>query len=83
MAIQLELLQKRLAEKQISLELSPEALNFLAEVGYDPAYGARPLKRALKHYLETPLAYELMGNNINEGDLVRVEAGDEKLIFKT
>jgi ATP-dependent Clp protease ATP-binding subunit ClpB len=81
--IQLGRLEKRLAEKQIHLEMSPAALEFIAEVGYDPAYGARPLKRALKNHLETPLAYEIMAGRINEGDTVKVEVENSELVFRT
>ena len=81
--IQLGRLEKRLAEKQIRLEMSPAALEFIAEVGYDPAYGARPLKRALKNYLETPLAYEIMASNIKDGDTVKVEVENGELVFRT
>ena len=81
--IQLGRLEKRLAEKQIHLEMSPAALAFIAEVGYDPAYGARPLKRALKNHLETPLAYEIMAGRINEGDTVKVEVENSELVFRT
>ncbi len=81
--IQLARLEKRLAEKQITLEMSPEALEFIAEAGYDPAYGARPLKRALKNHLETPLAYAIMAGEVSEGDTVRVVVEDGKLKFIT
>ncbi len=75
--IQLAFLEKRLAEKEIKLELEPAAITFIADTGYDPAYGARPLKRALKNYLETPLAYEIMENKVKEGDVVKVGVGVE------
>ncbi|MCD6532846.1 MAG: ATP-dependent chaperone ClpB [Deltaproteobacteria bacterium] len=79
--IQLAFLEKRLAEKEIKLQLDPAAAAFIAAAGYDPAYGARPLKRALKNYLETPLAYEIMGDKIKEGDLVKVGVEGDKLRF--
>ncbi len=79
--IQLSLLEKRLAEKEIKLQLEPAAITFIAETGYDPAYGARPLKRALKNYLETQLAYEIMGDKIKEGDVVKVGVEGDKLVF--
>jgi len=81
--IQLKLLEKRLAEKQIHLELDAGARRFIAEVGYDPAFGARPLKRAMQNQLETPLAYQLMSGAIKEGDRVRVAAEGGNLIFAT
>ena len=80
--IQLTFLEKRLAEKEIKLQLDHAAITFIAETGYDPAYGARPLKRALKNYLETPLAYEIMAGKIKEGDIVKVELAVDKLGFK-
>ncbi len=80
--IQLMLLEKRLAEKEIKLQLEPAAITFIAAAGYDPAYGARPLKRALKNYLETPLAYEIMEDKIKEGDIVKVGVEGDKLGFK-
>ena len=79
--IQLAFMEKRLAEKEIKLELTPEARTFLAETGYDPAYGARPLKRALKNYLETPLAYEIMEDKIKDGDVVKVGVEKDQLKF--
>ncbi len=79
--IQLTLLEKRLAEKEIKLQLEPAAITFIAATGYDPAYGARPLKRALKNYLETPLAYEIMGDKIKEGDIVKVGVEGDNLVF--
>ncbi|MEA1921394.1 MAG: ATP-dependent chaperone ClpB [Pseudomonadota bacterium] len=79
--IQLSLLEKRLAEKEIKLQLEPAAISFIAAAGYDPAYGARPLKRALKNYLETPLAYEIMGDRIKDGDIVKVGVDGDKLRF--
>ncbi|MCD6292072.1 MAG: ATP-dependent chaperone ClpB [Deltaproteobacteria bacterium] len=79
--IQLTFLDKRLAEKEIKLQLEPAAISFIAAAGYDPTYGARPLKRALKNYLETPLAYELMEGKIKEGDVVKVGVAGDKLGF--
>ena len=79
--IQLAFLEKRLAEKELKLQLEPAAIAFIAETGYDPAYGARPLKRALKNHLETPLAYEIMENKIKEGDVIKVGVEGDKLVF--
>jgi len=79
--IQLGELAKRLAEKEIKLNLTPEAVAFIAESGYDPTYGARPLKRALKNLLETPLAYAIMAGEVNDGDTVNVKIEGDKLIF--
>jgi len=81
--IQLKRLLARLAEQEIVLDLTSEAENFLAETGYDPAYGARPLKRSIQRYLETPLAYELMKGNIKPGDHLLVKAEGDHLTFNT
>lgn len=79
--IQLKELGQRLAEREIKLDLSPEAIAFIAKTGYDPAYGARPLKRALKSLLETPLAYEIMAGKITDGNTVKVTVAEDKLVF--
>ncbi|MDD3731200.1 MAG: AAA family ATPase, partial [candidate division Zixibacteria bacterium] len=72
---------KQLAEKGISFNLTPEAKEFLVDKGYDPAYGARPLKRALQRYLEDPLAEEILrGQYAGDLDLV-IGATTEKLLF--
>jgi ATP-dependent Clp protease ATP-binding subunit ClpB len=68
--IQLERLKNRLAEKQIELELSENAKEFLANNGYDPIYGARPLKRAIQRYLENPLSMEILKGKITMGSTV-------------
>ena len=71
--IQLERLRARLAERHIRLELSREARRYLVEVGYDPHYGARPLKRALQKEVETPLARLILEGRVRDGHTVRVE----------
>ncbi len=81
--IQLGELAKRLAEKEIKLNLAPEAVALIAKTGYDPTYGARPLKRALKNLLETPLAYAIMAGEINDGDTVEVKVAGDKLVFNS
>jgi ATP-dependent Clp protease ATP-binding subunit ClpB len=72
--IQLEDLRKRLAERKITLSLSDEARRILAERGYDPVFGARPLKRTLQRMVENPLAVEVLAGRFQEGDHVMVEA---------
>ncbi len=79
--IQFKRLLARLAEQEITLELTPEAEDFLAETGYDPAYGARPLKRSIQRYLETPLAYEIMKGSIKPGDRLTVKVEGDRLAF--
>ena len=75
-------INKRLAEKNISIELSEEAKEHLVKLGYEPAYGARPLKRTLQRYLENPLAEKIIKGEIKEGDRVRVEYENGNLVFE-
>ncbi|GAB4320265.1 MAG: ATP-dependent chaperone ClpB [Phototrophicales bacterium] len=79
--IQLKRLQNLLAERQITLELTPEAKAFLSEKGYDPVFGARPLKRAIQRYLQDPLAVALLDGKVQNGDHVVVEEVDGELHF--
>jgi ATP-dependent Clp protease ATP-binding subunit ClpB len=79
--LQLARLRGRLAERRISLEVTDSAKELLAEEGWDPAYGARPLKRAIQRLVENPLALELLEGRFAEGDTVRVEAHDGQLLF--
>ncbi len=78
-------LTKRLREKNISLTLTPEARDLLAEKGFDPAYGARPMRRAVERYLEDPLAESLLRGDVKSGDLVHVVRKDksEELEFQS
>src|SRR6188472_3979894 len=80
--LQLGRLRERLAERRIELELTDAAKEALAEAGWDPAYGARPLKRAIQRLVENPLALRLLEGEFGEGDTVRVDAGDEGLVFE-
>jgi ATP-dependent Clp protease ATP-binding subunit ClpB len=79
--IQLERIKLLLRERGFSLDVSPAARSYLAEVGYDPDFGARPLKRALQRELQDPLALEVLSGHFNVGDLIRVEPGPEGLQF--
>jgi ATP-dependent Clp protease ATP-binding subunit ClpB len=79
--IQLRRLRERLADHRIALELDGAARAFLVERGYDPAYGARPLKRAITRYLETPLAREIIAGDIPDGSTVAVEVTGDHLAF--
>jgi len=72
--IQLGRLRARLAERDITLELSDEALDYLAHQGYDPAYEARPLKRLIQEELQDRIALALLKGEVCDGDTVRVEA---------
>jgi len=80
--LQLERLRERLAERKLALEVTDSAKELLAEEGWDPAYGARPLKRAIQRRLENPLARELLEGRFGEGDTVRVDAADGELVFE-
>jgi ATP-dependent Clp protease ATP-binding subunit ClpB len=79
--LQLRRLEARLADRGLRLELTDAARAALAEAGWDPTYGARPLKRAIQRLLENPLALRLLEGEFAEGDTVRVDAGDGGLTF--
>jgi len=79
--LQLRRLRERLADHRIGLALDGAARAFLVERGYDPAYGARPLKRAITRYLETPLAREIIAGQIPDGSTIDVAVEDERLSF--
>ena len=80
--IQLEAVRKRLAERRINLELSQEALDFLAQRGYDPVFGARPLKRVIQRELETPLARKILAGEVPDGAHLYVNTGPLGLTFE-
>jgi ATP-dependent Clp protease ATP-binding subunit ClpB len=80
--LQLARLRERLAERRIALELSDAAKETLAEAGWDPAYGARPLKRAIQRLVENPLALRLLEGDFADGDAIRVDAHDGALVFE-
>ncbi|HEY3070145.1 MAG TPA: AAA family ATPase, partial [Gaiellaceae bacterium] len=80
--LQLQRLQARLAERGIGIELTPGAKEFLADAGWDPTYGARPLKRAIQRLVENRLAVRLLEGEFAEGDTVRVDASDDELVFE-
>ena len=79
--IEIELVKfsKRLVERKITLEFSPEAKTLLIEKGYDEKYGARPLRRAVEHYIEDPLAESILRGDVKEGEAVLVVRSGEKL----
>ncbi len=79
--IQLNLLQKRLAGRKITLDVDASARKWLADAGYDPVYGARPLKRVIQHRLQDPLAERLLAGDIADGDTIPVRAGGDGLII--
>jgi len=80
--LQVQRLKKRLADRKMSLRLSDAALDFLAEVGFDPVFGARPLKRAIQRELETQIAKQILRGEFNEGDTIFVDVENERLTFK-
>jgi len=79
--IQLVRLTKLLDERKITLTLEPAARDWLAEKGYDPAYGARPLKRVIQKYVQDPLAELILSGRIKEGERVAISAGKSGLTF--
>jgi len=79
--IQLERLIKRLHDRRIELHLTDRAKHFLADRGFDPVYGARPLKRAIQRDLETPLSRAIVGGEVRDGSAVRVDVDGDRLGF--
>jgi ATP-dependent Clp protease ATP-binding subunit ClpB len=81
--VQLERLKTMLAERNVTLVLEPSARELLMREGYDPTYGARPLKRAIQSLIQNPLAVKLLQGEIVPGQTVRVAAHGDTLDFKT
>jgi ATP-dependent Clp protease ATP-binding subunit ClpB len=79
--MQLERLRARLAERKLDLVLTEDAQELIAEAGWDPQFGARPLKRALQRLVENPLALRLLEGEFAEGETVRVDVSDGELTF--
>lgn len=73
--------RKRLKEKSLEIHLTEGSQDFLVQEGFDPVYGARPLKRAIQRYIEDPLSEELLRGRFNEGDVISVELRNKKLVF--
>ena len=80
--IQLQILRKRLGERDITLEITDAAKDYLAQQGYDPAYGARPLKRLIQREIQDKLALELLRGDFRDGDTVLVDARNLELVFE-
>ena len=80
--LELKRVQARLSERKITLELQEDARAFVAETGFDPAYGARPLKRAVQRLLENPLSKEILSGNVKEGDTVTARRDGDALRFE-
>ena len=79
--IELDRVSGRLSERKINIEISEEAKKLIAERGYDPAFGARPLKRAIQNMVQNPLAKHLLNGDFGEGDIISIEAEGEQLTF--
>lgn len=79
--IQLGRLRARLTERELSLELTPEALEKLIAVGYDPVYGARPLKRAIQRWIENPLAQRILAGDFAPGAVIHARVEGEAIVF--
>ncbi|MGO3804334.1 ATP-dependent chaperone ClpB [Psychrobacter sp.] len=80
--IQLDRLRQRLQERELDIEMSDDAMNKLVAVGYDPVYGARPLKRAIQQEIENPLSLKLLAGDFIAGDIIKIDVGaDDQLIF--
>ena len=80
--IQLGLLQKRLREKKVTLEATPKARAYLSEMGYDPMYGARPLKRTIQNLVQNPLAKMMLAGDIADGNTVTIDKGEKGIVFR-
>jgi ATP-dependent Clp protease ATP-binding subunit ClpB len=81
--IQLKRLVKLLAERKITIELDDEATHWLANKGYDPVYGARPLKRVIQKFVQDPLAEQILGGQVPDGSTVKITSGTDRLLFRT
>jgi ATP-dependent Clp protease ATP-binding subunit ClpB len=75
-------LRERLRAREMELELTPRALDKLAEAGFDPVFGARPLKRAIQQYVENPLAQEILSGKFGPKDTVEVDVAGGELVFR-
>ena len=80
--IQVAILAKRLKANGITIEVTDSALDMLGEAGFDPVYGARPLRRAIQSHLENRLAKEILGGEFAQGDTIEVDWINEELIFR-
>ena len=81
MEIQLESLRARMNEQLISLEVEPEAIRHIAKTAYDPAYGARPVKRYIQRHMETAIGRKIIAGEVSEGSRVIVSVNDDELEF--
>ena len=75
--------QERMSERGLNVELTPAAREWLAKEGFDPAFGARPLRRALQKHVESPLSISLLSGQFSEGDTIMVDVDEaDKLVFR-
>src|SRR5205807_10431423 len=81
--IQRGVLQARLAERKLTVTLTPAAREYLAVKGYDPSFGARPLKRLIKREIQDALAMRLLSGEVRDGDEIEIDRGPEGLVFRT
>jgi ATP-dependent Clp protease ATP-binding subunit ClpB len=79
--IQMEILGRRLETSKITLTLTDKAKQFLANSGFDPVYGARPLKRTIQHLIQDPLALKILEGSVKEGDHVSMDVNDGEVVF--
>ncbi|RLC30621.1 MAG: type VI secretion system ATPase TssH, partial [Deltaproteobacteria bacterium] len=80
--IQIGILSRRLEAKKITLELTDDAKAFLANAGFDPAYGARPLKRTIQHMIQDPLSIKILEGSVKEGDYVKIDVENGQIVFR-
>ena len=80
--IQFNILKKRLTERKIEINLTESARDLIARTGYDPSYGARPLKRTIQHKILDPLAMKILDKEFGEGDSIEVDAKGDELVFR-
>jgi ATP-dependent Clp protease ATP-binding subunit ClpB len=81
--IQIQNLEQRLKERDITLKVSDAALDYLGEAGFDPVYGARPLKRAIQQDLENALAQDILAGKVGSGDIVTADVKSGQMVLKT
>jgi len=80
-ALQLERLRAMVTARGLTLEVSDEAMAWIGDAGFDPMYGARPLKRVIQRELQNPIAMELLAGNYTDGDTIRVTVSGDRLVF--
>ena len=76
-------LEERLSEHKLGIEMTDKAKSWIAKEGYDPVYGARPLRRVIERYVENPLSSMLLRNELHDGEVIKVDVDKDGLTFKT